>query len=347
MAQRLKKVKYVGLDIHTRTSTLAIFDPYAENPYDRMTIKTLRGSLKTVFDTFKAFKEPYPVCYEASTGYGVVYDTLAQYADRVVVAHPGKLRRSKRKNDKADAQTLAKLLFADIVPTVHVPRTDVRAWRRIINHRRGLVLDRSATKNALRALLRGLAIETPRNLWSKKSLAWLRTLEFASSSDALMRDVHLAHLTYLEEGIRRVETELDTIAAAHRGVALLQTIPGVGPRTAEAIVAWVDDPRRFRTSKSIGSYFGLVPCQDSSADRNPLGRITQAGPPVIRALLNQAAWQAIRRSPEVRAFRGRIMRDDPERKKKATVATMHYLARVMVAMLRDGAVWAPQPRVAA
>ena len=182
----------------------------------------------------------------------------------------------------------------------------------------------------------------PRNLWTKKSLAWLRTLEFASSSDALMRDVHLAHLTYLEEAIRRVEAELDAIAATHPGVALLQTIPGVGPRTAEAVVAWVDDPRRFRSSKSIGSYFGLVPCQNASADRNHLGRITKAGPPVIRRLLNQAAWQAVRLSPEVRAFRDRIMRDDPERKKKATVATMHYLARVMVAMLRNGTVWAPQ-----
>jgi transposase len=347
MAERLKKMKYVGMDIHTRTTTLAIFDPYADNPYERMTIKTIRGSLKTVLDVFKTFKEPYQVCYEASTGYGVVYDTLARYADRVVVAHPGKLGRSKHKNDKADAKTLAKLLFADIVPMVHVPRTDVRAWRRLINHRNRLVNERTATKNALRALLRGLAIETPRNLWTKKSLAWLCTLELASSSDALMRDVHLAHLTYLEEAIRRVEAELDAIAATHPGVALLQTIPGVGPRTAEAVVAWVDDARRFRTSKSIGNYFGLVPCQDSSADRNRLGRISKAGPPVIRKLLNQAAWQAVRLSPEVRAFRDRIMRDDPERKKKATVATMHYLARVMVAMLLNGTVWAPQGRESA
>ncbi|NQT89226.1 hypothetical protein HQ560_20830 [bacterium] len=62
----------------------------------------------------------------------------------------------------------------------------------------------------------------------------------------------------------------------------------------------------------------------------------------VRALLTQATWQAITHSPEVRAFRDRVMRNDPQRKKKATVAAMHYLARTMVAMLRDGAVWAPK-----
>ncbi len=334
---------YVGLDLHARTSTLAIFAPYAQGK--KITTRTIRGSLKTVLDAFRSFKEPYEVCYEASTNYGVVYDTLARSAQRVVVAHPSQLRaifRSKHKNDRTDAQTLAKLLYADIVPAVHVPSVDVRGWRRLVNHRHGLVHKRTAVKNALRALLRGLDVETPKNLWSKKALAWLRTVDFVCPGDAIMRDDHIEHLDYIEGAIRRAEKALDAIAATNPGVALLRTIPGVGPRTAEAVVAWVDDPRRFRSSKSIGNYFGLVPCQDASADRNRLGHITKEGPAVIRALLTQATWQAITRSPEVRAFRDRIMRNDPERKKKATVATMHYLARTMVAMLRDGAVWAPK-----
>ena len=334
---------YVGLDLHARTSTLAIFAPYAKGK--KMTTRTIRGSLKVVLDEFRSFKEPYEVCYEASTNYGVVHDTLARSAQRVVVAHPSQLRaifRSKHKNDRTDAQTLAKLLYADIVPAVHVPSVDVRGWRRLINHRHGLVRKRTAVKNALRALLRGLDVETPKNLWTKTALAWLRTVDFACPGDAVMRDDHIAHLDYIEGAIRRAETALDAIAATNPGVALLRTIPGVGPRTAEAVAAWVDDARRFRSSKSIGNYLGLVPCQDSSADRNRLGHITKEGPPVVRALLTQATWQAITLSPEVRAHRDRVMHNDPERKKKATVATMHYLARTMVAMLRDGAVWAPK-----
>ncbi|NIP73057.1 MAG: IS110 family transposase, partial [Gammaproteobacteria bacterium] len=61
---------------------------------------------------------PFAVCFEASSGYGFLYEALSRIARRVVVAHPGQLRlifRSKRKNDRVDAEKLAKLLFLDEV----------------------------------------------------------------------------------------------------------------------------------------------------------------------------------------------------------------------------------------
>ncbi|NQT89065.1 IS110 family transposase [bacterium] len=338
---------YVGLDLHERTSTLAILDPNARTEKERMTVRTIKGPLSRVVADLKKIKKArgaFAICYEASTSYGIVYDALATIAERVAVGHPAKLEaifRSKAKNDRNDAKTLAGLLSLDIVPTVHVPNQDVRGWRRLINCRHSLVKDRTRVKNRIRALLRGLGVEAPENLWTKKSLAWLRTVDFVCSGDAVMRDEYVDRLETVEQAIRRVEGELDARAAAHPGVMLLQTIPGVGPRTAEAMVAWIDDPRRFRSTKSIGNYLGLVPCEDTSAGRRRLGHITKEGPPVIRWLLTQAAWQAVGRVPAVRAFRDRVMRGDPDRKKIATVATMHYLARAMLAMLRDGSVWAP------
>ena len=95
----------------------------------------------------------------------------------------------------------------------------------------------------------------------------------------------------------------------------------------------------FRNAKAVGRYFGLVPCQDQSGDRNRLGHITREGAPVVRQLVAEAAWQARRRSPTVRAYFERAQRDDPQRKKIALVATAHYLVRVMWAMLRHGTVW--------
>jgi transposase len=136
-----------------------------------------------------------------------------------------------------------------------------------------------------------------------------------------------------------VEKALKEVAQQHPGVALLMTIPGVGIRTAEAVVAYIDDPKRFARSKAVGSYFGLVPLQDASADKNRLGHITKQGPATVRRLVTEVAWQGIRRSPEVRAFFERVQRDDPQRKKIAIVATAHYLVRVMHAMLRDGRGW--------
>jgi transposase len=108
----------------------------------------------------------------------------------------------------------------------------------------------------------------------------------------------------------------------------------------------VDDPDRFRNAKAVGRYFGLVPCQDQSGDKNRLGHITREGAPVVRQLVAEAAWQAQRRSPRVRAYFERVQRGDPQRKKIALVATAHYLVRVMWALLNRGTTWEENPALA-
>ena len=115
--------------------------------------------------------------------------------------------------------------------------------------------------------------------------------------------------------IGRVEEALRADRRDACGRGLLQEIPGVGIRTAEAVMAYVDDPHRFHSVKAIGSYFGLVPCQDQSAGKNRLGHITRQGPSTVRKLLTEASWQAIRRSQEIRAYFERIRQGNPERKK--------------------------------
>jgi hypothetical protein len=110
-------------------------------------------------------------------------------------------------------------------------------------------------------------------------------------------------------------------------------------KSGQAVTAFVDDPHRFRNAKAVGCYFGLVPCQDQSGDKNRLGHITREGAPVVRQLVAEAAWQAQRRSPTVRAYFERAQRGDPQRKKIALVATAHYLVRVMWALLKRGTVW--------
>ena len=92
--------------------------------------------------------------------------------------------------------------------------------------------------------------------------------------------------------LERVETALNRAASRHPGVQLLRTIPGVGPRTAEAVMAWGDNPDRFQRIKGAGRYFGLVPCQDASARTNRLGHITREGPAIVRWLLTEAASKA-------------------------------------------------------
>ena len=191
--------------------------------------------------------------------------------------------------------------------------------------------------------MRTLGLKPPRGLWTRAGRAWLTELTFAQPFHAVKRDLLLDELQTLGRQIQRVEAELDRIGQAHPAVIQLQSIPGVGPRTAEAIVAFLDDPQRFRHSKQVGSYFGLVPRQDQSGGRDHKGRITREGPATVRQLLVEAVWESIRHSPTVKAYFERLQRNDPDRKKIAIVATAHYLARVMWAMLKHGTLWKEQP----
>lgn len=302
----------------------------------------VRGGLGRVVEWLRDVPLPFDVCFEASTGYGRAFEELAKVACTVKVAHPGHLRlifRAKKKTDRVDAEKLAKLLFLGEVPEIHVPRRDVRAWRSLINYRHRLIGSRTRTKNAIRAQLRELGCAPPCRLWTKRGVSWLAELEIDDATDTLRRDVLLDELAHKEALIRRVERELDRRARAHPGVALLMTVPGIGIRTAEALVAWIDRPARFSNARSVASYFGLVPSQDQSAETNRMGHVTRQGPACVRRLLVEAAWQAIRRSPEIRAFFERVARGDPDRRKIAIVATANHLARVAGAMLLTGELW--------
>jgi transposase len=331
-------MQYVGMDVHWRQTTICILDENGR----RVKMMNVRGPWQRVLEELGRIEGEWAVCFEASCGYGWLYERLKRMAQKVVVAHPGQLRlifRSKRKSDRVDAEKLAKLLYLDEVPPVYVPSVQVRSWRAIIEHRQKLLQERVRTKNQLRALLRTHGIVAPRGLWTKKGLAWISAQELPTSMDRLQRDILLERLGSLRGLIERVEAALGEIAQAQAGVKLLMEIPGVGIRTAEAVMAYVDDPHRFRSIKSIGSYFGLVPCQDESAGKNRLGHLTRQGPATVRKLLTEASWQAIRRSREIRAHFERIRQGNPERKRIALVATAHYLLRVMLAMLRTGEVW--------
>ena len=329
---------YVGLDVHSSSSSLEILDDDGKT-FRRLEVK---GPWEAMLKQIESLPTPRSICYEASCGYGHLHDRLSKLAQHVAVAHPRQLHliyRSKRKNNRVDAGKLAKLLYLDMVPQVHVPNVDVRAWRAMIEFRQKLLARRTAVKNQLRAILRGHGIKAPRNLWYGPGLTWLKGVTGLGDLALLQRDMLLEELGELDGKVKRVEKELAKIAAGHPAVTLLMTIPGVGIRTAEAFVAYVDDMTRFARTSQLGVYFGLVPCQDASADKNRLGHITCDGPSTVRKVLCESSWQAVRRSPTIKAWFDRITGGDEDRRKIAIVAVARKLAVVMGAMMRSGETW--------
>jgi transposase len=329
----------VGLDIHDKRIAICVLSETGQ-VIRRAQVRTIDEMMQIL----KALPDRFEVCYEASCGYGHYHDTLSPIASRVTVAHPGRLRlifRSKDKNDRKDAERLAKLLYLGEAPAVHVPSAESRTWRELVTCRGRVIAKRTRAKNSLRMLLRCAGVVPPSRpaLWTKKGLDWLRRLELPPASQRLRRDLLLEEVAALSRQAERIEVHLNRQAKRSPAVLQLRSIPGVGVRTAEAVAAFIDDPDRFRNAKAVGRYFGLVPSQDQSGDRNRLGHITREGPAVVRQLVAEATWQAVRRSPTVLAYFERVRRGDPQRKKIALVATAHYLVRVMWALLKQGTTW--------
>jgi transposase len=331
----------VGLDVGEACSSVEILDSCGKH------VKHLevKGRWNVLLDRIeKEVPRPFAICFEASCGYGYLHDRLSKICARVEVAHPGQTRlifRSKKKHNRIDAEKLAKLLYLDEVPRAHVPSGQVRSWRATIEWRQRLLAKLVSIKNQLRAMFKSQGIQKLEGIgarWTKKGLAWIAALEL-SESEALRRDIMLDEIHRLGVQIKRVESYLKKVSDRHPGVALLMTIPGVGIRTAEAFCAYVDEIWRFRRIKCVGSYFGMIPCQDATGKTNRLGHITREGPATVRKLLTEAAWQSIRHSSTIKNFFERVRHDDPNRRKIALVATGHYLARVMTAMLRSGECW--------
>jgi transposase len=226
-------------------------------------------------------------------------------------------RNVKNKCDRGDAVKLARLSAMNQLSLVHVPHKPVREWRSLILYRHKLVDRRTAVRNAIHSILvaQGMAMPGRRSVWSDDSMSALRGLARplieCTTLDALWRGHLHMELEQLDELCRRIvelDEELDAIGAADARVRRLRTIPGVGPRLSELVVAMIDDPHRFKSVRQVGAYAGLVTRRYQSGEMDRSGRISKAGCGKFRKLLVEIAWGMLRHNTAQPAIEARIAR---------------------------------------
>ena len=318
------------------------------------TITTSRDELRKLF----ARHRPAVVVIEACALAGWVHDLCAELGLPCRVANTAseawKYKHAKRKTDKDDALRLAQLQALGQLPTVALPPKRTREWRALIACRQALVGRRCAAQNRARAVLVGQGLPAPRGAraWAAAGLRGIagHAKPLAECApDELWRGLLEIALTEYRQAkalIEQAEAKLDALAAADAGVRLLETIPGVGPRTAETVVAYLGEARRFRTGKQVSAYGGLVPRQYQSGESDRRGRITRRGPALLRKLLVECAWVMLRYNGWARAVYARLSRGKA-RKKQAIVALARRLLVRCWAMLRDGTPRRAEPRAEA
>jgi transposase len=315
------------------------------------TVTTSRQELDRLLDKY----QPAIVLFEACLLAGWVRDLCIDKGVPCLVANTTseawKFKHLKRKTDRDDALRLAEIYRLGKFPAVNLPAKEVREQRALIEHRQKLVGRRVALQNRIRSILVSQGLPAPQGAqaWSALGLegiaAHARPLAECGPLEWWRGRLHLT-LTELEQVqglLKQVEQKLDERAQADAAVQLLQTIPGVGPRTAEAGAAFLPAPEQFRTSKQVSAYGGLVPRQYQSSDTDHRGRITKRGPRTLRKLLVECAWVMLRYNRWARAIYQRLTHGGKTRKKQAIVALARKLLVRCWAMLRDGTVWREEP----
>jgi len=298
-------------------------------------------------------KEPVRIVMEVSEIAGWVVDIARALGIKTETANTSheawRWKNVKKKNDKEDALKLAKLSTMNQIPTVHIPAKPVREKRALIKYRQRLVKHRRSIQLAIRALFSAQGITgVPRgtSAWTQEGLGWLRkharALEDISDVEQLWRGrlhVELETFEAVSQSLKKVEDKLNKLGSTDSRIRRLQTIPGVGPRLAETVAAFLDDPNRFRNCKHVGSYVGLTPKQYQSGQMERQGRISGQGNKLLRNLLVEASWVSLRYNPWARATYNRLLRGSPSRKKIAITALARKLVVKCWAMLRDGEDW--------
>lgn len=314
------------------------------------TFGTLSTSPPAVHDLLVA-QQPDRLVIEICHVAGWIVDLAIALDIDVQAANPNtegwRWKRVKRKTDRDDALKLAKLSAMDQLPLVHVPAIEVRQWRALIAYRHKLVARRTAIRNSIRALLDAQGLSLPRKTsgWTKQSLtqlsAWSQPLETCGTDELWRGQLHVELQVHaqLQPLIEQVEARLDALVKDDARVRRLRTIPGVGPRLSEMVVAWIDDPKRFHNAREVGAYAGLVPKQHQSGEHDRYGRITRHGPGLLRKLLVEIAWAMRLHNPEVKALFDQLCKGQKTRRKQAAVAVARRLLTWCWAMLRDETDW--------
>jgi transposase len=328
---------YGAIDLHLRHSQIRIVDGEGRVVRDQRVV-TSAERFVAVFSGHGAMR----ILLETGTESEWVAQALEAAGHEVIVADPnyapmyGELRR-RVKTDRRDVAALAEANRRGWYRTTHRVSAAQRERRQVLRSRRVLVQMRSGTIALIRSLLRqsGYRLAPGSSAVVPRRLGQLALPAALAATIAPLRRTVAALTTEIAE----VDTRLAAWADADPIVQRLQSVPGVGLIVALTFRAFVDEVGRFRSAGQVSAAIGLVPREDSSAERRHRGHITKAGPRELRSLLVQAAW-ACWRSQASGTLRAWVERVAGRRGKRiAVVALARRLSRILYALWRDQSVF--------
>jgi len=328
-------IYYIGLDVHKRTIAYCIKTITGE-VVDRGVISADRESL---FQWMANLPGPWIGAMEATMFTGWIYDFLEPHTIELKVAHPAMLKAitaAKKKNDRADAETLADLLRVNLLPECVMMSAELRELRRVLRYRNMVVRTAVAMKNKVSGLLMEVgASYNKRRLHGKRYFKQL--LERVEDVPDSVKDLLLlSHGNFeLFEAIqKKLVKALRENKLIRERVDRLMSIRGIGEITALTWVLEIGDVERFINSKKAISYCGLCSAQRESAGKEHRGPISKKRNKYLQTMLVEAANLAPRWNPDLAVVHEKaLMRGN---RNQATLAVARKLVEYMLAVDRRG-----------
>jgi transposase len=251
------------------------------------------------------------------------------------------------RTDRKDARGIAQLLRLGWFRPVHCKSVSAQETRALLTARKLLQAKHLDVEMSLRGVLRGFGLKvgptTPRSFAVR-----IRELVEGHATLTVIAEALLAAREALGTQLRGVEKRLRDQAREDDRARLLMTVPGVGVIVALTFAAAVDDPGRFRSSKTVGAHFGLTPRRYQSGETDVTGRISKIGDAGVRTALYEAANIVLTRPVKGSALKSWAARLAVRAgMRKAKVALARKLAVVMHRMLVDGTRFAAERAAAA
>ena len=328
--------EYVGFDVSKEETAFCVKDAAGK-------ILSQGKALSDPRSLFEALREhtlcPVRIVLETGTlsgwlarelgALGLVVDVIdARQAHAVM-----KLQHNK--TDANDAVLLAEIARTGFCRPVSVNSEASQKQRILIKARRHLVGQKRATENAIRGFLCALGIRFAKG--SGKLACRVRAALQERPDLAAAIEPLLAAAEALKSQIKRLDEDVVAEAKALPASRLLMTVGGVGPITALAYAATIDDATRFAKSRDVGAYLGLTSRRFQSGEMDYSGRISKHGDSLLRSLLYEAAnsmLTVVRRAHPLKDWARRIRKRSSH--KKACVALARKLAVIMHRMLITG-----------
>ena len=309
----MKRIKFVGLDVHAETISVAVAEQDGE-------IRSLGMIANREESIRKLVKKLGPVeelwfCYEAGpTGY-VLYWQLTRMGAKCEVVAPTLVpvkAGDRVKTDRRDALKLARNYRAGELTAVWVPDAAHEALRDLVRAREAAKQDELRARHRLSKFLLRHGRRAPMGVkaWTMKYLEWVkREVHFEQmAQEATLLD----YLHEVEHGAARIARLDNAITEAVKSappqmravIEALQALRGIAHVSAVTVVAEVGELSRFARATQLMAYGGIVPSENSSGERTRRGNITKTGNAHLRRVVVEAAW-AYRHRPSVGAKLGK------------------------------------------